>query len=1046
MAELPSYKENHDSQLPALRLLQKMGYINLSRQEASAERDHILSNVVLEKILEEQLAHINSFQYKGEEYKFSTRTLRAAVNGLKDITEAGLINSNRKVFEYLSLGRSFEEIIDGDKKSFTLKYIDWQNPSNNVYHIVSEYEVKGLSKDPKRLDLVLFVNGIPFVVIETKRRDRKESIDEAIRDLHNYQRGNDPIPLLFHYAQLLLAVQPSEVRYGTAGTRPEFYANWEEKSNTEEVVQLLLRSEVNGVAAENRLTTEQDIALYNLCRPQRLPELVYKFTLYDGGDKKIARYQQYFAVKNTLERIREYNPDGSRKGGLIWHTQGSGKSLTMVMLAKNIALEGYKNPRIIIVTDRTDLDKQIKETFYHCGHKNVKRAENSGKLVRYLQNEDEEIVTTVINKFEAALRRKEFQIDSPNIFVLIDESHRTQYGRFHARMRAVLPKACYLGFTGTPLMKSEKSTMQKFGGLIHEYTINKAVHDKAVVPILYEGRAAMLEVWGEKLDKEFEKDLGNLLQEEQVPYKKKYSKEDKLLKLDAVIKEIAHDVTEHFCRSYKGTGLKGQLAAPDKLTALLYHQYFKSIGKVNTKVVISPPEEPEDKDDFYEDPKELVQKFWNQTLDGFTDPEKYEEYVIDLFKQPSDDVEIIIVVHKLLTGFDAPRNAVLYLCKRLEQHNLLQAIARVNRLFEGKEFGLVVDYRGVLGELDKALTSYSALSEFYEEDLLGSVINIEDEIKKVPLLNSRLWELFKEIENKKDPEAFERFLHKDALIREDFYKRVVDFGKAIHIAYTSDKTSQLIPHKEFEKYIKDLAFFEEMKDSVQNRYFEKKDYKEYEKKLQRILDKYVAVDRVEQITEPINILNKEFRETVEQMKGSVASKADFITHSIKKEISENMDKDPAFYKKFSEMIEETIKLYIEGRINASEYLKRNIKLNNDIQKGVMDNTPKVLENKPEARALFNLLQQELETFFKTKKGLSKSIPDILAQSAMDIDAIIRDRIIVDWKNNYDVQNNIMNTIEDYLLDLKQKHNLAISLNVEITKLLDFLMQIAKNNY
>jgi len=1040
-----TYKEDKDSQMPALRLLQKIGYVNISQRETRDQREDILSNVLLEKVLEKQLEQINSIEYKNKEYKFSQGNIRSAVNILKDITEAGLINSNKKAYEYLTLGKSFEEIIDGDKKSFTLKYIDWQNAANNVYHITTEYEVKGNAKTPKRLDLVLFVNGIPLVVIETKRRDRKDSIDEAIRDLHTYQRGDDPIQQLFYYAQMLLAIQPNEVRYATVGTEPGFYATWEEKGNAEEIVQHLLQSEVNGVQAENRMPTYQDITLYNLCRPQRLLELVYKFTLYDGGEKKIARYQQYFAVKNTLERIKEFNPDGSRKGGLIWHTQGSGKSLTMVLLAKCIALEGFKNPRIVIVTDRTDLDKQIKNTFYYCGYKDVKIATNSGQLIRYLQDDDKEIITTVINKFEAALRKKDFQLESNNIFVLIDESHRTQYGRFHARMRAVLPKACYLGFTGTPLMKEDKSTMLKFGGLIHEYTIDKAVKDKAVVPIFYEGRAAMLEVWSDKLDKDFEKDMVNLAEEEQVPYKKRYSKEDKLLKLDAVIKEIARDISDHFSRSYKGTGLKGQLAAPDKLSAMLYHQYFKSIGKVNTAVIISPPDEPEDRDDLYEDPKGIVKKIWDQMLDGFTSAEEYEDYTIGKFKNEGDEVEIIIVVHKLLTGFDAPRNAVLYLCKKLEQHNLLQAIARVNRLFPGKEFGLVVDYRGILGALDKALTTYGALSEFYEEDLLSSIQNIDEEIKQLPFLYSQIWDLFISIENKNDKEALERYLDTDVLIREEFYTRVIAFGKSMQVAYTTEKTSLILSDQEFEMYIHALHFFEEMRKSLQNRYNEKKDYKEYERKLQKILDKYVAVDSVEQITEPINIFEKQFKDTVEQLKGSTTSKADFITYNIKKEISENLEKDPAFYKKFSEMIEETIKQYIEGRINASEYLKQSIQIRNTMQSGVMDNTPKVLESKPEARAIFNLLQQELETELKVRTDLTQSVTDLLANASIDIDSIIQRKIIVDWKNNSDIQNIIINELEDYFLLMKRKLKLNFTFDT-INKLLDYILQIAKNNY
>ena len=247
-------------------------------------------------------------------------------------------------------------------------------------------------------------------------------------------------------------------------------------------------------AAGRREITPQDRALYALCRPERLLELMFRFTLFDAGEKKVARYQQYFCVHKMLERLRSLDAEGRRQGGVVWHTQGSGKSLTMVMLAKAIALEpGIENHKIVLVTDSVDLDDQIYKTFHHCGHELV-QATTGKHLIDLIEGHRSAIITTIIDKFEAALRKKEVRNSDRNIFVLVDEGHRTQYGPLHAMMRKVLPNACYIGFTGTPVMKKDKNTLTQFGGMIDTYTIREAVGDKAVVPLLYEGRDVELSV------------------------------------------------------------------------------------------------------------------------------------------------------------------------------------------------------------------------------------------------------------------------------------------------------------------------------------------------------------------------------------------------------------------------------------------------------------------------------------------------------------------------------------------------------------------------
>ncbi|NQU87856.1 MAG: HsdR family type I site-specific deoxyribonuclease, partial [Mariniphaga sp.] len=551
------YNELNDSQLPAINLLQKLGYKNISEEENIKNREKILSNVLMEEILFKQLKKINSFEFKGETFKFSASNIRAAVNALKNVQDEGLVKTNEKIYDLLTLGKSFMENVYGDQKSFTIKYIDWENLENNVYHITEEFVVEG-TKETRRPDIVLFVNGIPFVVIENKRRDKNLSIDEGISQHIRNQTKSEGIPRLFHYAQLLLSVQPNEVKFAVTGTGAKFWSVW--KENAEKEVEKIIKKEINGVEAEDRLTTIQDCNLFSLCSPERLMELVYKYIVFDGPVKKITRYQQYFAVQDTLKRVKQFENQDKRRGGVIWHTQGSGKSLTMVMLSKALALDKMiRNPRIIIVTDRINLDKQIYKTFNNCG-KNVKKARTGRNLIELIEDKGNEIITTVIDKFETALNRKDFKDKSSNLFVLVDESHRGQFGESHARMKQILPNACYIGFTGTPLMKKEKNTARRFGGFIHTYTIDQAVADKAVVPLLYEGRAAKLSINSQQIDKGFNRLAEPLTEYATKDLKKKFSTIRQVYESEHVIEEIAYDISKHFCKNWQGTGFKAQLA------------------------------------------------------------------------------------------------------------------------------------------------------------------------------------------------------------------------------------------------------------------------------------------------------------------------------------------------------------------------------------------------------------------------------------------------------------------------------------------------------
>jgi len=1057
----PSFNEDFISQLPALHLLQNLGWKYLAPDEALKLRGGKLSNVLLEDVLIPWLRDHNRVRFKGREMPFTEGNILSAVEALKEIPFDGLVRTNEKIYELLTLGKSLQQSVNGDIKSFTLQYIDWENLGNNVFHVTEEFAVERTgSHQTRRPDIVLFVNGIPLGVIECKSPHIKDPMKEAISQQIRNQK-EDEIPHLFLYSQILLALSKNEARYATAGTPLKFWALWRESGGTKDELRVeeelqklvniplteeqidklfvknewIVRDKAPAYGTLKRQVTEQDRVLFALCRPERFLELTYKFILYDNGVKKIARYQQYFCVKKIMERIRKRDRDGRRRGGVVWHTQGSGKSLTMVMLAKSIALApDIPDYKIVLVTDRIDLDDQIYRTFYHCG-RDVEQASTGKKLSEMLKSRKQRIITTVIDKFEAAVGRHVVRNEDANIFVLVDEGHRSQYGPRHAKMRRVLPNACYIGFTGTPVMKKERNTVEKFGGLIDTYTIDRAVKDGAVVPLLYEGRHVEQYVDAKGIDAWFDKITASLSGEQAADLKRKFSTTEQLNKAEQKVKAIAWDISVHFRDNWQGTGFKGQLVAQDKATALLYKKYLDEFGMVSSDVLISGPDEREGEEDLYRENKLAVQRFWKAMMRKYGSEKQYNKQIINAFVK-AEHPEIIIVVDKLLVGFDAPRNTILYLTRKLKDHTLLQAIARVNRLCDGKEFGYILDYRGVLENLDHALDLYSALPEFDARDIRDIVTDVGVEIRTLPQKHSLLWDTFKEIRNREDEEEYERLLVDEAL-REKFYERLRNFSQTLGIALSSVKFLEETEPSKISRYRADLKFFSKLRTSVRRRYAEVVDFSEYEPKIQKLLDTHVGTGEIERITPLVNIFDKDaFAKELERVNGA-AAKADTIAHRTARTIEERMREDPAFYKRFSELLRETIAAFREERIRENEYLKKVTEIMNAVLNRTGDEIPDKLKAHDVAKAYFGSIRETLSRFCRRD-----SFDEVIAEAALAVDEIIERHRIVHWIHNVDIQNQMRNEIEDFLFDFKERTGYEITFD-DIDAIMEQCLDIAR---
>lgn len=1024
--EIPTTNEMTTSQRPAIEVLQKLGYKYISEEENKNLRNNILTDVIFKDILAKKLNEINSYEYKGEKYKFSASTIGQAIKDLNEDLVTGLISTNEKIYDLLTLGKSYQEnMVDGTKRSFDIKYIDFEHPENNDFYVTEEFSVLRMNgKNYSIPDIVLFVNGIPLAVIECK--DASVPIIQAVSQNIRNQKP-DYIPQLFKFIQIVMAANKNETKYATCGTPDKFWSTWNEQYVDKQ-------NELLNKIVIGRQVTKQDRDIISLFEKKRFLELIKDFIIFEAGKKKICRYQQYFAVKAMLERIKQ-----DKKGGVVWHTQGSGKSITMVYITKKIMEDKeIQNPQVVIVTDRIDLDKQIHKTFNRIGVE-AARATTGNNLTDLIKDEKIRVITTVVNKFETVVKSGTV-IDAPNTYILVDEGHRTQYGEINRRMQEVFKGAIYISFTGTPIMKKDRNIFDKFGGLIHKYSLDDALKDKAIVPLIYEGKMVDQEVSKEAIDMRLDMLTRNLTPEQKIEVMKKWSRFEKVASSEQRLELIAWDIAKNYNETLKGTGFNAMLACNKKVEAVKYYNIFKEeFPELEVAVVISPPDMREGEGSIDEDTNDIVKKFYVNAVSSYKNEEEYEETIKSKFI--NGDIDILIVVDKLVTGFDAPKASTLYLDKQIKEHNLLQAIARVNRLCDGKDYGYIVDYRGLLGELDKALTMYqnAGLEEFREEDIKSSVYYIDTEIDNMFNAYEELKGLFKDIKNKNDLEEYEVFLENDE-IRKEFYNRLCRFGSILGVILPSDQAYYKVGKEKINELRKALAFYQKLRAIVKLRYSETIDHREYEAKMQKLLDNYVVAKEMMRITEPVDITDAEKFDVELNKMDTDRGKADTIRTRLMRTISEKSKEDPAYYKKFSTRIEETIEEYRNRRITDSEYLQRMQAIKEDFRErnsGINYPTNITTEN---SRAFYGVIYDKLIPRMKENANIEE-----IGEIALTIQKEIESKIKRDWHYNTDIHNEIAQAIDDTIFMYATRKNINLDLE-ELDKLIEEIINIALMRY
>ncbi|MGA9766411.1 MAG: HsdR family type I site-specific deoxyribonuclease [Rhodomicrobium sp.] len=901
-----------------------------------------------------------------------------------------LYGNNQAVYQLLRYGVLVK--IEAGKVTETIHLINWKEPEKNDFAIAEEVTLRGNRE--RRPDIVLYVNGIAIGMLELK--NSRVSIGEGIRQTLSNQSPEFNAPF-FSTIQFVFAGNDSQgLQYGTIGTEEKYFLKWKEDEEDDSRFKL-------------------DKYLLRLCRKDRLIELMHDFVVFDGGRKKLPRVHQYFGIKAAQQHVRD------RKGGIIWHTQGSGKSIVMVLLAKWI-LENNPNARVAIITDRDELDKQIASVFTDAGEA-IKRTTSGRDLMRQLGQATPRLLCSLVHKFgrkdvdnfDQFIKELEAQPSQTvgEIFVFVDECHRTQSGRLHRVMKAMMPNAVFIGFTGTPLLKEDKATsLEVFGGYIHTYKFSEAVEDDVVLDLVYEARDIDQRLGsGERIDAWFEAKTKGLNDWQKDELKKKWGTMQHVLSSKSRMDRVVGDIIFDFSVKPRLSSERGNaiLVASSIYDACKYFTLFQKTpfkGKCAVVTSYNPLTRDvttEETGASTETDKQFIFNTYTELLKevdarpDMTKTETYEERAKDLFKNEPANMRLLIVVNKLLTGFDAPSCTYIYIDKHMEDHGLFQAICRTNRLDgEDKDFGYIVDYKDLFKKVEKAVAVYAseldqsaggAAPEILLKDrLTKGRERLDDALETIALLCEPVEPPKGELEyihyfcgNSEIPSDLkEREPQRAAL-----YKAVASLVRAyanisdeLEAAGYSGTDADRIKN-EIDRYLK-------LRDTIRNASGERLDLKAYEADMRHLIDTYIEADQPRKISPFDNMslidlivksgIAEAVNGTLGGLKGDKDAIAETIENNVRSKIIKEHLNDPAFFEKMSALLDEIIAARKAKAIEYQEYLSQIAELAKKVAAGQTDETPKTLDT-PGRRALYNNLGQNEELALRIDRVVRRNRPD-----------------------------------------------------------------------
>ncbi len=886
------WNEENLSENPAVAHLERLGWTYV-RPEVLDEDRESLKQVVLVPRLAAAIKKLNPW--------ISDDNVHKAVRAITGLQVTSLIEASEKLHTRLTGGIALEQDLGDGKKSQDVRYIDFENAAANECVVTRQFKVHGTKKNI-RTDVMLFVNGIPMGIIECKSPTLGEGWKlEAVDQFSRYQEMEDRYrelgtPKLFETIQVLVATCGQAAAYGTVLTPYRFFVEW--KTPHPRTLDDLERE-------LGRKPNAQEILFEGMLAPATFLDLVRNFIVFERDEKsgrtvrKLCRYQQFAAVNKAITRARTAKKPTER-GGVVWHTQGSGKSLTMLWLALKLRRDAvHENPTLVIVTDRKDLDEQIAKTFVACGFPNPDQAESVRHLRELLTGPPGKTILTTVQKFQEVegrgeggtrRNREEFPLLSAatNIFVLADEAHRTQYGSLAANLRKGLPNACFFGFSGTPIDKKDRSTLETFGTYIDTYTIEQAVLDGATVPIFYEGRLADLRIIGNTLDAIFDRVFADRTDEEREAIKKKYGREGSVAGAPKRVEAICLDLIEHYTKFIQPDGFKAQIVAVNRETATLYKETLDRLNGPQSAVIISGS----NKDD--------------ESLVRHHTSEEQRKDLIARFCKPSDPLSILVVCDMLLTGFDAPVEQVMYLDAPLREHTLLQAIARVNRVYNDKKtYGLIVDYWGVSEALQEALAIFAPT------DVKGAMTPKGDELPRLQARHAATLRFFVRVKDKDDLEACVAILEPED-VRAEFDEAFRRFSESLNM---------MLPDPCALPYVADARWLGKIRSTAAAKYRDEKlDISDCGAKVRELIEEAVIAEGIQILVKQVSLFTPEFEEKLKALRTEEA-RASEMEHAIKNEIHVKLEEDPAFYSSLRERLEKLIEDRKAKRIDAAQQLK-----------------------------------------------------------------------------------------------------------------------------
>jgi len=910
----------------------------------------------------------------------------AAVGGARSLYEA-----NRGVYELLRYGVKVKRGVSDQYE--TIQLIDWDNPNANHFVVAEEVSVKG--EHNKRPDAVLYVNGLALGVIEFKRS--KVTLSEGIRQNIGNQQQHFIRPF-FSTVQLLFAANDVEgLRYGVIETPEKYWLQWKEPSNVAHPL---------------------DRALLQMCSKERFLELIHDFMVFDSGVKKTARHNQYFGVKAAQERV------GTREGGIIWHTQGSGKSLTMVWLAKWIR-EHQDQARVLIITDRTELDEQIEDVFGGVNEQ-IYRTRSGADLIGTINKHDPWLICSLVHKFRGgdddadldeagdefiaelnAKLPKGFEAKG-NLFVFVDEAHRTQSGKMHRAMKALLPEAMFIGFTGTPLLKADKATsLETFGRFIHTYKFDEAVRDGVVLDLRYEARDIDQELKGaSKVDEWFETKTKGLTDLSKARLKKKWGTMQKVVSAKSRAEMIVQDILMDFDREPRLVSGRGNaMLVSDsiyqacKLYEMFVNAGFKGKCAIVTSYVPNPShiskedsgEGATEKLRQYEIYRQMLADYFNEAADkAVLRIDEFEKDVKRRFVDEPGQMRLLIVVDKLLTGFDAPSATYLYLDKKMRDHGLFQAICRVNRLDgDDKTYGYVIDYRDLFKSLEGAITDYTsgALDGYEKEDVEGLLKDrteqerndLDDALEKIrnlvePVASPKGTLEYQHYFVAEEPGDGEQIKANESK-RVAFYKAVASLVRAYSVL-ANDMDRAGYSAAEAAAIKKEVADFVSVRDEVEIGARENIDLKQFEAGMRALLDTYIQADPVEKVATfergLVELIVERGEAAIDALPPGIRNNpeaiAETIVNNVRKTIIDEHAMNPKYYDTMSSLLDALIEQRRDEAIDYKEYLTKVLELATKVGTKESDATYPEWVKTAAQRALYDFGWQEdadVETIYDT---------------------------------------------------------------------------------